>query len=175
MVRWMVFFISMMASLTLLTPAMAQDGAPCKAWMASLKDYDAAFERVMRGEPEDLLHLIREAREPDRKASAQKRAGEKLSGLRNIVPPRELASLHGHLVAYAQAVADAVAAASPEDAGAKEPALRPCFETLLSYYREMRDLMRKRGCRGGDLDALEQNLIPRLEQQLAQGTAEAAP
>jgi hypothetical protein len=167
----------MLAAMALLSPFCAEAGEPCEAWMASLVDYDAAFERVMRGEPEDLLRLIREARDPGAKAQAGKKAGEKLAGLRGITPPPELASLHGRLIAYAQAVADAVAAASPADTSVDKPAPRPCYESLLGYYREMRSLLRKHGCRGGDVDALDQRIIPKLEEYLSQGAAavEVAP
>jgi hypothetical protein len=144
-------------------------GASCATWMASLKDYDDAFERVMRGEPEDLLRLVREAREPGRKAGALETVEGKLAGLRGIAPPAELAPLHGKLIAFAEAVAEAVQDAPAIGAGAKAAAPRPCYETLLDYYLELRDLMVEHNCRGGDLEALTQRIIPQLEALLHEG------
>jgi hypothetical protein len=175
--RRIILLVLIAVSPAPLPPVLASDNGPCAAWMASLSDYDAAFERVMRGEPEDLMRLIREAREPGAKAQAKKAIGEKLAGLRGITPPSELATVHGRLLAYVQTVADAVASAAPADSRVEKPAPRPCYETLLSYYRELRSLLRKHDCRGGDVEALDQQIIPKLEEYLAQGApaAEIAP
>jgi len=168
----MIVFVLMTSALVLLYSSPAAAGEPCEAWMASLRDYDAAFERVMQGEPQDLLRLVEEARDPDRKAAAKQVAGAKLSGLKDIDPPPELSTLHGHLIAYAQAVVKAVAAAKPTDMGTNGTALRPCYRALLDYYLALRDLMRKHNCQGGDLEALEQNMIPALERVLGSNTTE---
>ena len=159
----------LVAMLSLFNPAPAQAGAPCDAWMASVKDYDAAFERVMHGEPEGLLQFVKEARDPDQKAAAKKAAGVKLAGLKAIDPPPELSAVHSQLIAYAQAVVQAVTAAKPTDTDLSVPALRKCYSALLDYYASLRDLMRKHGCQGGDLEALEQNIIPQLEALLSEG------
>jgi hypothetical protein len=134
--------------------------------MASIQDYDAAFERVMQGEPEDLLQFVMEARDPARKAAAKKAAGAKLAGLKDIDPPPELSTLHGRLVAYAQAVVQAAASAKPTDADRSTPALRLCHRALLDYYQSLRDLLRKHDCQGGDLQAIEQQIIHQLEALL---------
>ena len=162
----------LVVAFSLLFPAGAKAGEPCEAWIASLSDYDAAFERVMQGEPQDLLRLVEQARDPDRKAAAKQAAGAKLSGLKGIDPPPELSTLHSHLVAYVQAVVQAVAAAKPTDTDLSTPTLRLCYQALLDYYYSLRDLMRKHGCQGGDLEALEQNFIPALQRVLDSNTAE---
>jgi hypothetical protein len=153
----------LVAAFALLSVAPATAAESCESWMASIKDYDAAFERVMQGEPEGLLQFVMEARDPDRKAAAKKAAAEKLAGLKGIDPPPELSAVHGQLVAYAQTIVQAAAAAKPTDTDLSVPALRKCYRALLDYYLSVRDLMRIHNCQGGDLEALEQRIIPQLE------------
>lgn len=158
----------LVAAFALLSVAPAKAAESCESWMASIKDYDNAFERVMQGEPEGMLQFVMEARDPDRKAAAKKAAATKLSGLKGIDPPPELSAVHGQLVAYAQTVVQAAAAAKPTDTDLSTPALRQCYRALLDYYLMLRDIMRKHNCQGGDLDTLEQNIIPQLEALLAE-------
>lgn len=158
----------LMTATLLLGPFPAMAGGPCESWMASIQDYDAAFERVMQGEPEDLLQFVMEARDPSRKTAAKSAAAAKLSGLKDIAPPPELSNLHGRLVAYAQAVVQAAAAAKPTDTDRSTPALRLCTQALLDYYTMLRDLLRKHDCQGGDLEAIEQRILPQLEALLAE-------
>ncbi len=94
---------------------------------------------------------------------AAPKAAAKLSGLKGIDPPPELSAIHGQLVTYAQAVVQAAASAKPTDTDLSTPALRMCYRALLDYYQSLRDLMRKHDCQGGDLEALEQRIIPQLE------------
>lgn len=157
----------LVAAFSLVSPATAAES--CESWMASIKDYDNAFERVMQGEPEGLLQLVMEARDPDRKTAVKKTAAAKLSGLKAIDPPPELSAVHGQLVAYAQAVVQAAAAAKPTDTDVSTPSLLKCYRALLDYYLSLRDLMRKHNCQGGDLEALEQDIIPQLEGLSSEG------
>ncbi|MBP7147438.1 MAG: hypothetical protein KBD01_07820 [Acidobacteria bacterium] len=166
MVRHGALLVVLLAVISL--PSPAQESESCAAWMESVRDYDLAFERVMKGEPDELLRLVEEAREPERRIAARETIGKKVAGLRDIDPPRELAAMHGKLLAYAEAVAHAVENAGPTEPGTKVPVPRACIGRLLDYYVALRDLMVKHDCRGGDLEALENQVIPRLEQLLVE-------
>ncbi len=166
MVRHGALLVVLLAVISL--PSPAQESESCAAWMESVRDYDLAFERVMKGEPDELLRLVEEAREPERRSAARETIGKKLAGLREIDPPRELATVHHKLITYAGAVAHAVEDAAAMEAGSKVPVPRACIGALLDYYVALRDLMVRHDCRGGDLEALENRVIPRLEQLLVE-------
>jgi hypothetical protein len=153
----------------------------CDLWMQSIATYDRGVDAILDGgELDQLLDDLHEAISRMNEGSLtplqklQYRTSSQISALRKVDPPDELEPYHVKLVDYHFAVFRAARKAQRGSVTSRKRDLRVCYVTLLDCCEELHTLLVEHGCDSGDIQALEENILPDLRSRLATWTDPAS-
>jgi len=91
---------------------------------------------------------------------------KKISVLKGTQPPDSMRDYHNKLMNYYMAVNDAVDAILTQNVDIKSVYTKKCYEVLIEYFKELKALLIEHGGNEGDIEALEQTIIPGLKEIL---------
>jgi hypothetical protein len=157
----------------LLSQSLPSQGADdCTEWKRSYATYEHEVQEAIQDEPEDLLQeLRRHARaiangHADQAERIETKIRGGLTGLQSIVPHPDLARFHYDLVeCYRNGVA-MLDAAERGDRPAHRAAELRSWQAFRSLIVTLRDLLSSRGCDAGDVDAIDQKLLPQIDAEI---------
>jgi hypothetical protein len=158
------------ATLGLAATAGAQS---CNRAVPGLAAYEGDLKRAIQDEPEDLPMELRrhlkalasgDVAQADRVDAKVRRAHAALS---ELSPASGLVRLHGDMTDYYGAGVAVLDARSRGDEAAERAALLETWVGLRSFFANIRDLAVEHGCNAGDVEAIDQHYLPRLDAQIA--------
>jgi hypothetical protein len=154
---------------TLVSEALAGE---CPALMASVDVYDRLMSEAIDDEPEDLpkeLHRYGRALASGDTAQAARIRGKiekAFAAMQSVKPPIEVSKLHSGLVDYYGAGVAVIAAREQDDQAAQHAAEIETFVGLKQYFVNVRDVFAEHGCGEGEVEAINEHYLPRLDQHI---------
>ena len=159
---------------------LAQGLSACEEWKISISEYEKQADAIFDGEPEDMLGVLQdiiEAQEGE-DAEALKELEViirgKVPALSKITPPDVLKGFHDRLIKYYSEIENTANVILGGDAQIISTHMRECYRALLEYYRELHSILTAISCGDGDVEALENKIIPKIEGILETRLSDAA-
>jgi hypothetical protein len=155
----------------LLVSASTAIAGDCEPLMKQIEPYDRALKEALDDEPEDLpKELSRHAEfirsgETERAMVIDNEIRSGLAGLLKIESPQPLQTLHAGLIAYYRAGVS-VLDTQKQGGAALHDAEIETWTGLKNYYVNLRDLFVAHDCMPGEVEAIEEHYLPKLEAQL---------
>ena len=144
----------------------------CPTLIASIDVYDPLMKEAIDDEPEDLpkeLHRYGRALASSDTAQAARIQGQiekAFAAMQSIDPPIEVSKVHSGLVDYYRAGVAVIAARKLDDQAAQHAAEIETFVGLKQYFVNVRDVFAEHGCGEGEVEAINQHYLPRLDQHI---------
>lgn len=165
------FVLALILSLAVTAEAVA--GSECDPIARQITSYEERIKPVLQDEPEDLpKDLARYARliesgETDRARPIGEDIRSSYVGMEAITAPKELTRIHTDLVTYYRDGVAALDASDARDRAAYRKAEIDTWLGLKRYFVNLRDLWVEYACLPGEVEAIEEQHLPRLEEYLA--------
>lgn len=164
----------MMLSGVLLVNAslLGKKGHAGDSWSAEEADYSMKVESVVGGEMENLMRTLKQAVKANESGDSDKvqrmrdHIKEISIKLNAMKPPIGFGEFHRRLIFFVASIEEAIEAVLQDNIGMDSYYTKKCYEALIGYFQELKRILVDRGGNEGDIEALENNIIPGLKKIL---------
>lgn len=154
----------------------------CAEWQKTYAGYEGEVYEAIRDEPEDLPKELRRYREAisrghnDQAEKIERKVRDGLTGLLTIEPVPEMTRFHSDLVECYRSGIDVLDARRRGDVPGGTTAELQTWRAFRRLFVGVRDLLSEHGCGAGDVEAIDQKLLPEIDRQVEalQGASETS-
>ena len=158
--------------ITLLFILRFSSYACAEVWSPEESAYSIEAERVVGGETESLMRVLKQAAEANESGDREtvNRMKDHIKGiiekLNVMEPPAGFGEFHRRLIYFATSIERAIEAVYEDNAGMDSFYTKECYKALMEYFIELKSILIAKGGNPGDIEALENTIIPGLEKIL---------